>query len=201
MADEVTETTTEVVETEAPTNESTESETEVTQHEEDTTDWKAESRKHEKQARANAKELTALKALAEKAGLPLDEEGINTFLEKQTSTQRAVREKTLELAVFRNAAANEADANALLDSRTFMKAVEALDPEADDFNESVAQAITKATDSNPRLKVNTRPVVNKTGTDMNGGNGKKKFSEEEVAKMTFEEYAANRGDILSNNLR
>jgi hypothetical protein len=65
----------------------------------------------------------------------------------------AVRQSKVELAVYRNAAALEADGNALLDSRSFLSEVAGLDPAADDFAEQVKAAITKTVDAQPQYKL------------------------------------------------
>jgi hypothetical protein len=65
----------------------------------------------------------------------------------------AVRQSKVELAVYRNAAALDADGNALLDSRSFVNAVAGLDPAADDFTEQVKAAITKTVTEQPQYKL------------------------------------------------
>lgn len=77
----------------------------------------------------------------------------------------------VELAVFRAAAANEADPEALLDSRGFLTKAHALDPGADDFDEAIAAAIAEAVENNPKLRAAAayEPPAAPSGGDFGGG--------------------------------
>lgn len=205
VADNGTEETAETtaVETTAEASPETSNE-EVTQPEKDSLeDWKAQSRKHEKAAKELRKDLERqtelFKKLAEKVGLDIDEEAaptVDALTDKLTTAQKVARDKSVELAVYKSASKLEADVNALLDSRTFLNKVESLDPEADDFDESVNQAITDALEANPKLKVETRPAVKKIGTEMKGGTAQKVWTRKELEEMSLDEYKANEAAIL-----
>jgi len=68
------------------------------------------------------------------------------------------RQAAVELATYRAAATLGADGNALLDSRSFVHAIEGLDPGADDFAEQVKDAITAALDTHPEWKAAPSPT-------------------------------------------
>lgn len=59
---------------------------------------------------------------------------------------------SVELAVYRAAKNHDGDPDALLDSRGFITKAHALDPAADNFAEAIAQLISDAVDSNPKLR-------------------------------------------------
>ena len=67
-----------------------------------------------------------------------------------------------ELAVHTLAADNGANPNALLDSRSFLNALQALDASADDYRDRVAIAIKDAVQSNANLSA-TGPAPAKGG--------------------------------------
>lgn len=78
----------------------------------------------------------------------------------------------VELAVYRAAAAHEADPDALLDSRAFLTKALALDPGADEFDQAIAAAIAEAVDGNPKLRsepVFQAPAQVPSGGDFGGG--------------------------------
>jgi len=64
----------------------------------------------------------------------------------------ALREKSVELAVYQAAGKHSADAGALLDSRSFLATVANLDPTAKDFPAKVDAAIKTAVETNAALK-------------------------------------------------
>lgn len=107
-------------------------------------------------SRTNAKQQAAEEArteLAQQIGKALglvEDETVdpNVLTEQLTASQQAARQAQVELAVFRAAAATEADPSALLDSRSFLEKVAEIDPsDADAFQ----QAITEVIAANPRL--------------------------------------------------
>lgn len=107
-------------------------------------------------SRTNAKQQAAEEArteLAQQIGKALglvEDEPVdpNALTEQLTASQQAARQAQVELAVFRAAAATEADPSALLDSRSFLEKVAEIDPsDADAFQ----QAITEVIAANPRL--------------------------------------------------
>ncbi|WP_058036888.1 hypothetical protein [Rhodococcus sp. KB6] len=121
-----------------------------------------ESRKWETRAKGN-------KAKADKydqfvAGItggdnpatPPDPAKLSTDL---TAAQRGEREARIENAILRHATSAEANANSLIDSRSFMAKIESLDldPAAADFADKIKAEITTAVTANPSLKI-TAPV-------------------------------------------
>lgn len=99
--------------------------------------------------------------------------------EPQRSPEELIGELTtkyqqsrVELAVFRAAAAAEADAEALLDSRSFLTAAHALDPADQDFEQAIADAISDAVEQNPKLRAQpVEPAYTHapSGGDFGGG--------------------------------
>lgn len=106
----------------------------------------------------------------------------------------AVRDREVQLAVLKNAGKHDADGVALLDSRSFLKKVEGLDPDAGDFENKVAEAITAAIEANPRYKLTPtkpapkpkpEPTVPKSGGEFNGSpGGNRQWTEEDVARAS-----------------
>jgi hypothetical protein len=114
-------------------------------------------------SRTNAKQQAADEARSELAntigralGLVKDEPVDPQELTQQlTASQAAAKSAQVELAVFRAAASTDADASALLDSRTFLAKVADIDPSD---SAAIQAAITEAVTANPRLgKAATAP--------------------------------------------
>jgi len=107
-------------------------------------------------ARTNAKAQAAedaKKELAQTIGKALglvEDETIDPakLTESLTTSQAEAKQARVELAVFRNATAANGDPAALLDSTSFLKSLEAIDP---NDAAAVTAAITKAVETNPRL--------------------------------------------------
>lgn len=127
-------------------------------------------------SRTNAKATAAQEAeaaLAQKIGQALglvkdgDDAPKPEELTAQVATsQAAARAAQVELAVYKAAAAANADPQALLDSRSFLDAVKDADP-ADAT--AITAAITKAITDNPRLKATQAAA--RSGGDLAGGTG------------------------------
>ena len=83
---------------------------------------------------------------------------------------RAAREARVELEVFRSAATAGADANALLDSRSFLKSIKGIDPAAEGARDAILTAIEAAVEDNPRLSA-APAIPTRSGGDLSGGNG------------------------------
>lgn len=116
-------------------------------------------------------------------GLVQDETPDPQALAEQITTERAAAARArTELAVYRAAAANGADPDALLDSRAFLAKVDALDPTAEDFPALVAGLIKDATAANPKFRA--VQVAAKSGNDLSGGTGEQK------GQLTREQLAA-----------
>lgn len=144
--------------------------------------WKAQARKHEDRSKNTTSELqrqsALLAKLAEKAGIELDDGKADPdkLAQQLTATQGKARQSAVELAVYRAASKHSADPDALLDSRGFLKQIDDLDPDADDFASKVADAIKAAVESNPKLKSAASPAPPaRSGSDMSGrGEGARK---------------------------
>jgi hypothetical protein len=89
-------------------------------------------------------------------------------LEDRTKAE-AQRTLQLENAVLRNATAAGANADRLLDSRSFTNTLAALDPEAADFGDKVVAAIKAAVTKDATLR--STPAVRQLGAPLSGGSG------------------------------
>lgn len=144
------------------------------------------------EAKAAKDEVAALKTAFAKA-LGLDGDKAETDPKKladqlATSTREA-REKDAELAVYRGVP-KDVDAQALLDSRAFVKDLHKLDPAADDFDEQRDALISKYAEKNPsKFKIApAAPAAPKpparSGGDTTGGSG------ENGGQLSYEQYKA-----------
>lgn len=130
-------------------------------------DNRTESATYRTKAKETADALSALKdtsqkqldGIAKALGLKPEEATPEQILaERDAASTRAAasdalaRQSKVELAVFRAAAAAEANGNALLDSRSFVATLDGLDPSAADFGEQVSAKITAALESNPAFR-------------------------------------------------
>lgn len=143
------------------------------------------------------------KAFAKALGLAPDEpptpeqltEQLNSTRAERDAEQQRARQTAVELAVFRQAAAQQVDGNALLDSRAFVTALDGLDPAAADFNQRVTEAINVAAERNPLYKLTpptpptpappAPPTVPKSGAEFSAPpQGPRQWTEEDVARAT-----------------
>ncbi|MEU0783538.1 hypothetical protein ABZ341_18430 [Streptomyces sp. NPDC006173] len=126
---------------------------------------------------------------------PTPDELAKQLSEAQTETKAfrdAARQTQVELAVHRNAARLGADPDALLDSRTFEKALSSLDPKADDFTTSMENAVKQALEANPKLAAKApEPTEQPTpagGAQMDGApGGKRQLGKADLDRMSPEE--------------
>lgn len=86
------------------------------------------------------------------------------------SLEGTVRSLTVELAAYKAAPKHEANAAALLDSRSFMESVAGLDPTAADFPTKLDDAIKAAVEANNQLRM-VPGVPRRGGGDFPGGPG------------------------------
>lgn len=160
-------------------------------------------------------------AMAKALGLVTDEpptpeqltEQLNATRAEVTAEQARARQAAVELAAFRAAAAAQADGNALLDSRSFVSALDGLDPSAGDFAQKVTEVISSAIEANPRYKLTPPapaapatpvppepPAVPKSGSEFGAPpSGPRQWTEEDVARSTPSQLqdAINQG-LLEN---
>lgn len=106
-----------------------------------------EARKQQMDGIAKALGLAPDEATPEQIAAERDAEKARADEERGRARQSAV-----ELATYRAAATLGADGNALLDSRSFVRAIDGLDPSADDFSQRVRDAITEALEAHPEWK-------------------------------------------------
>lgn len=142
-------------------------------------------------------------AFAKALGLAPDEPPTAEQLAEQVAAEKAAaeaaqqraRQAAVELAVFRAATAQQVDASALLDSRTFAATLDSLDPAAPDFTERVTEAISTAAQANPRLQPTPAtppsppapepPSVPKSGGEFGAPPaGPRQWTEDDVAHAT-----------------
>ncbi|WP_018807329.1 hypothetical protein [Salinispora arenicola] len=106
---------------------------------------------------------------------PQDPAQVAAQLTEQLSTAREEHRKTrIEMATFLAAQSSDADARALLDSRSFGDRVSGLDLDAPDFAEQLATAIREAVEENPKFRSTTLlPHVDEppSGGQFSGGPG------------------------------
>jgi hypothetical protein len=138
--------------------------------------WKAQARKNEDRSKANHEEVkdrdALLRGVADKLGIPFDGKlGPEQLTAKLEAAQRTARQKAIELAVYRSAAAAGADPDALLDSRSFTDRTVELDPDSADFTAQIASLISEVASSQPRYQAaaqttaQTRPPTQTSGAN------------------------------------
>ncbi|MGW6288846.1 hypothetical protein [Streptomyces sp. NPDC055107] len=127
---------------------------------------------------------------------PTPEELSAQLAEAQTRTKASddrARQTQVELAVYKTAGKHGGDPDALLDSRSFAKAIEKLDPSDDGFGEAVAKAVKAAVDSNSKLAAKAPEPKGPEPTPAGGapmdgaGNGKRQLGEADRKRMSPEE--------------
>ncbi len=111
--------------------------------------WKAQSRQQETRSKANHQRVQGLegvvKQIAEKLEIEYDDKPDPEEVSRRLTESRAeARQLRVERAIYLTAAKSGADANALLDSREFIGRTEAIDPEASDFADQVADLVREA---------------------------------------------------------
>jgi hypothetical protein len=153
-------------------------------------------------------------AFAKALGLAPDEPPTAEQLAEQLAAEKAARDSdrqrarqaAVELAVFRAAAAEQVDGNALLDSRAVAAELAELDPTAGDFQQRVAETVAKAA-ADPRYKPAAAsepaptsapepPAIPRSGGEFSGANnGPRQWTEADVQHATPDELqkAINQG--------
>lgn len=99
------------------------------------------------------------------------------------------RRALIELAVHRASQKVGADPDALLDSRSFLKAVRDMDPDGDGFSTSLTEVIQTAVENNPKFKAATQagPPA-RSGGEFTGGPGGRRPD----AEPSIDEFRARR---------
>lgn len=156
----------------------------------------ADARKEAGDARVAAKESAAKEAregLAQDIGRLLglvegDEKVDPDALTRQISAeQERTRAAQRELAVYRGAAAAGGDPDALLDSNSFLRSIESVDPTD---QAKIAAAIAEAVKNNGKLAaVQQGRVPSRSGAD-SGGSGEQAISQKSFDQMSGQERNA-----------
>lgn len=174
-------------------------------------DLRGENASHRTKARdaegkvteAETKHKATLDAIAKAAGLkeedgPPDPAKLAAQLEQAQGTTEAARlaeaSARIELQVYRTAQRLGADAERLLDSRSFCDTIDALDPKDDaDFATQVEAKIGEYLEAHPTLRADQpqpKPPKPRSGGDIPGGpGGSGPITEDALRKMTPDQIA------------
>jgi len=134
-----------------------------------------------KQNAANEARQELLETIAKAVGIeadkpPTPEQLTQQLTESRTALQQAEQRAVsaeIELHVYKTAVRLGADADALLDSRSFCDRIDSIDvSKPENFNSEVEAAITEAIDANPMLRAGRAP--RRGGGDFTGGPGASK---------------------------
>jgi hypothetical protein len=197
-------------------------------------DTRAEAATNRAKAKEHADALAALQAksqqqldgIARALGLKPEEATPEQIMAERDAARAAseassakAREASVELAVFRAAAAAQVNGNALLDSRSFVATLSGLDPAAPDFAQRVNDAITAAVEANPGWKLaapaatpppaqppagnqsaTTAPPARSGGEHNGAPGGNRQWTDEDADRATPAELAQAMEDGLLENL-
>lgn len=133
-----------------------------------------DSRRWETRAKAHKVKADQFDELARAVvGEDADLEAIRSAFTDISSERGKTAEVLRENAVLRNSMKLQANADRLIDSRSFMDTVKGLDPSASDFTEKITAAITKAVEDDPTLKTTggTPRPARQQGTPSSGQTG------------------------------
>ncbi len=110
---------------------------------------------------------------------------------KERDKERELHRRALtELGVHRTALKLGADGDALLDSRSFLRSIKDLDPNADDFGTALAERITQAVEDNPKFKpASLSGPPARSGGEFTGGPGGRSSDPDQ---MTTDDFRAAR---------
>lgn len=187
------------------------------------TELRAEAAANRVKAKETADALAAFQAdqakqrdaLAKAFGLAGDEpptaeqltERLTASNAERDAERKRAQQAAVELAVLRAAATQQVDGNTLLDSRTFVSALDGLDPTAPDFGQKVTDAVNAAAEQNPRYKVAPAapappepPAIPKSGAEFGAPpQGPRQWTEEDVQRSSPSQLqdAINKG-LLEN---
>ncbi|MEQ4723778.1 hypothetical protein [Nonomuraea sp. B19D2] len=116
---------------------------------------------------------------------------------KERDSERELHRRALvELGVHRTALKQGADGDALLDSRSFLRSIKDLDPNADDFGTALGERIQQAVEDNPKFKAaSLSGPPARSGGEFTGGPGGRSSDPEQ---MTTDDFRAQRRRQKSN---
>ena len=186
--------------------------------------WKALARKHEDQNKATRSELEKVQAalaadkdeqakrmdaFAVALGLksgdePPDPEKLAAELKETRTRHEAdiaardarIRDSEVRLAVLTQAPGHEANGLLLMDSLSFLRKLDGLDPSAEDFAERLGEQIRAAAEGNPQYKLaapapeppKPPPAVARSGGEFNGApGGNRQWTLEDVQRASASE--------------
>jgi cytochrome c556 len=143
-----------------------------------------------------AAQQTQLDGIAKALGLKSDDTPPDPakLTEQLTVEQKNAREAQVQLAVYRNAAQFEGNADALLDSASFLRSLADVDPTD---TAAVGAAIKAAVEANPRLKAtdpNPFPTPGQAGIGVSGGGA-------QPSDPTAADLAQIEADLVANRRR
>ena len=115
-----------------------------------------------------------------------------------------IRQRDLRLAVLTQAPSLDANGALLMDSMSFLRKLDGLDPSADDFSERVGEAIKAAAEANSQYKLappktaeKPAPTIPRSGGEHNGApGGNRQWNIEDVNRATPSEVAKAQEDGL-----
>ncbi|WP_344219344.1 hypothetical protein [Nonomuraea bangladeshensis] len=116
---------------------------------------------------------------------------------KERDKERELHRRALvELGVHRTALKAGADGDALLDSRSFLRSIKDLDPNAEDFSTALAERIQQAVEDNPKFKAaSLSGPPARSGGEFTGGPGGRSSDPDQ---MTTDDFRAARRRQKSN---
>lgn len=162
----------------------------------DQDDWKSKSRTWEGRAKATNKQLEAVKKAL---GLSKDDNLDPKELAEKLGTSESKSATLLRENAVLKAAPAGVDVEQLLDSKTFERLLDELDPEDDKFRAKVKALVEKEIERRPSLKSGgAKKGTTRSGTAVKGeGDAKSQLTRADLAKMSPEEIvkAQNEGRL------
>lgn len=136
---------------------------------------KAKEAEQAKKTAAEEAKQSLAQQIGKAIGLVADDAPPNPddLLKQLSGKDSELRQSRVELALYRAAAKAGADADALLDSRSFLSNVDKLDVTSDTFSADLASVIKQAVEANPKLATATGPVPPRSGGEITGGSGER----------------------------
>lgn len=108
---------------------------------------------------------------------------------KLSAAEEKARAAAIERAAERAARKANVDADALLDSRSFLSAASKLDPTTDTFAADLESAVAAAVDANPKLRL--AQAAKRSGAEIPGrSGGSEQLTREQVTEMAQRDPAA-----------
>lgn len=172
--------------------------------------WQALAKQNEARAKQNKKDLDAanaknqqtLDAIAQALGLKKGEavdpaKQIEQLTSVNAAKDKRIRELEIRDAVRSAAGKNGGDAEALLDSSSFLRGLADLDPADSGFRAALTEAIKTAVKTNPKLaaaeaapKPTPKPAPPISGGEFAGGSGEGgPITEDQLSRMTPEQIS------------